>query len=65
MVGRAGELAVVEGLTNEVAAGVGGILLVSGEQGIGKSALLRAGFSGGAAAGCRVVWGKWGCGEVR
>jgi DNA-binding NarL/FixJ family response regulator len=40
-----------------VAAGVGGALLVTGEQGIGKSALLQEGLSGGAAAGCRVAWG--------
>jgi DNA-binding CsgD family transcriptional regulator/tetratricopeptide (TPR) repeat protein len=57
VVGRAGELAVVRGLAREVAAGVGGVLLVTGEQGIGKSALLRAGLSGAQAAGCRVVWG--------
>jgi DNA-binding NarL/FixJ family response regulator len=57
VVGRAGELAVVRGLAGEAAAGVGGVLLVAGEQGIGKSALLRAGFSGAAVAGCRVVWG--------
>src|SRR5260370_30023352 len=38
-----------------VGAGAGGVVLVEGEQGIGKSALLRAGLDG-AAAGCRVLW---------
>jgi hypothetical protein len=56
LVGRAGELAVVAGLAGEVAAGVGGVLVVAGEQGIGKSALLRAGLAGAAGAGCRVAW---------
>ncbi|MGD0559765.1 MAG: hypothetical protein ABSA93_32950, partial [Streptosporangiaceae bacterium] len=46
VVGRAGELAVVRGLAGQVAAGVGGVLLVAGEQGIGKSVLLRAGLAG-------------------
>jgi DNA-binding CsgD family transcriptional regulator len=55
-VGRGSELARVGGLVAEVASGVGGVLLVSGEQGIGKSALLREGLSGTALAGCRVGW---------
>ena len=40
-VGRANERALVGRLVSGVADGVGGVLLVVGEQGIGKSALLR------------------------
>jgi predicted ATPase len=39
-----------------VSAGVGGVVLVAGEQGIGKSSLLRAAFAGAVAAGCSVFW---------
>jgi len=39
-----------------VSEGVGGVILVEGEQGIGKTSLLRAGLSGPAVAGCRVLW---------
>jgi DNA-binding CsgD family transcriptional regulator/tetratricopeptide (TPR) repeat protein len=53
-VGRASELAQLTHLVAGVADGVGGALLVVGEQGIGKSALLRAGLAG--AAGGRVCW---------
>jgi DNA-binding CsgD family transcriptional regulator len=56
-VGRAGELARVGGLVSGVGGGVGGVLLVVGEQGIGKSALLREGLSGAVGLGCRVGWG--------
>jgi DNA-binding CsgD family transcriptional regulator/tetratricopeptide (TPR) repeat protein len=56
-VGRGRELAPIQELVAEVAAGVGGSLLVLGEQGIGKSALLRAGLAGAAGSGCRVLWG--------
>jgi len=41
----------------DVAGGVGGVLLVAGEQGIGKSALLREGLAGAEGLGCRVGWG--------
>ena len=40
-----------------VSAGVGGVVLVEGEQGIGKTSVLRAGLAGAEAAGCRVLWG--------
>ncbi len=56
--GRGGELARVRGLVSGVAGGVGGVLLVTGEQGIGKSALLREGLAGAAAGWCRVGWAE-------
>jgi DNA-binding CsgD family transcriptional regulator/tetratricopeptide (TPR) repeat protein len=53
--GRGGELARLRGLTAAVLAGAGGAVLIEGEQGIGKSALLAAGLSGAAPAGARVL----------
>ena len=55
-VGRDGELALLTGLVASVSAGVGGVVLVEGEQGIGKSSLLRAGLAGAAVEGCQVLW---------
>jgi DNA-binding NarL/FixJ family response regulator len=52
-VGRASELALLAGLGRGLAAGTGGAVLVEGEQGIGKSALLRAGLS---APGITTFW---------
>jgi hypothetical protein len=40
-----------------VANGVGGVLLVLGEQGIGKSALLREALAEAERLGCVVGWG--------
>jgi DNA-binding CsgD family transcriptional regulator/tetratricopeptide (TPR) repeat protein len=56
-VGRAGELVRVRELVSGASVGVGGVLLVLGEQGIGKSALLREGVAGAVGLGCRVGWG--------
>jgi DNA-binding CsgD family transcriptional regulator len=55
--GRGGEMAFLRNLVEGVRAGVGATVLVEGEQGVGKSALLRAGFAGAAAAGITVWWG--------
>ena len=55
--GRDRELGVLQDLLTAVEAGVGGIVLVAGEQGVGKSSLLRAGLEGAEARGCRVLWG--------
>jgi DNA-binding CsgD family transcriptional regulator len=56
-VGRRAELARLRELVAGVAQGSGRVVVVEGEQGIGKSALLRAGLAGAAAAGCSVLWG--------
>jgi DNA-binding CsgD family transcriptional regulator/tetratricopeptide (TPR) repeat protein len=47
-VGRGAELARLRGLVEGLRAGAGGVVLVEGEQGIGKSALLRVGLAGSA-----------------
>ena len=56
-VGREPELAELAGLLAEVAAGRGAAVLVEGEAGIGKTALLETGLGGADEPGCRVLWG--------
>jgi DNA-binding CsgD family transcriptional regulator len=56
-VGRGAELGVLRGLLAEVKAGVGGVVFVVGEQGVGKSSLLRAGVGGAEDQGCALLWG--------
>src|SRR6202050_5982875 len=56
-VGRGREVGVLHGLLAEVKSGVGGVVLVVGEQGVGKSSLLRAGPGGAENQGCRLLWG--------
>src|ERR1700722_19745461 len=56
LAGRDDELAVLRHLLTELAAGVGGAVLVEGEQGIGKSALLRRVLGDAAVKGIRVAW---------
>lgn len=53
--GRGDEVAFLRHLVEGVRAGTGAAVLVEGEQGIGKSALLRAGFAA-AAAPAITVW---------
>src|SRR5215467_5347934 len=57
LIGRDSELAMLAGLVTDVAAGRGGSVLIEGEPGIGKSALVRAALAGAAGAGCQVFWG--------
>jgi DNA-binding CsgD family transcriptional regulator/tetratricopeptide (TPR) repeat protein len=45
------------GLMREVAGGLGSSVLIEGEPGIGKSALVRAALADAADAGCQVFWG--------
>jgi DNA-binding CsgD family transcriptional regulator len=58
LVGRAAELGRSAGWVDEVATGVGRAVLVAGEPGIGKSALLRAVGSAAASAQCAVYRGS-------
>jgi DNA-binding CsgD family transcriptional regulator/tetratricopeptide (TPR) repeat protein len=57
LVGRQEELATLERLVAGLSEGIGGVVLVEGEQGIGKTSLLRAGLAGAEPARCRVLWG--------
>ena len=56
LTGRDAEMAMLVGLVAEVAGGRGRSVLIEGEPGIGKSALVRAALAE-AAAGCQVFWG--------
>jgi DNA-binding CsgD family transcriptional regulator len=57
LIGRGSELELLGELMREVAAGHGSAVLVEGEPGIGKSALVRAALAGAADVGCQVFWG--------
>ena len=57
LIGRVSEMAVLTDLVQEVASGQGGLLLIEGEPGIGKSSLVRAATAEAADAGCEVFWG--------
>ena len=57
LIGRDSELAVLAALVAEVAAGRGSSVLIEGEPGIGKSALVRMALAETAGAGCQVFWG--------
>ena len=55
LVGRAAEPAVLDALITQAKAGVGGVVLLTGEPGVGKTRLARAGTEH--AAGIMVSWG--------
>ena len=57
LVGRDSEMALLTGLIKELARGRGGSVLIEGEPGIGKSALVRAAVAEAPEAGCEVFWG--------
>ena len=57
LIGRDGEMALLTELVKEVSAGRGSSVLIEGEPGIGKSALVRAAVAGTPDAGCQVFWG--------
>jgi DNA-binding CsgD family transcriptional regulator len=57
LVGRDGEMALLTGLIEELVRGRGNSVLIEGEPGIGKSALVRAAVAEAPTAGCHVFWG--------
>jgi tetratricopeptide (TPR) repeat protein len=57
LIGRDREQSVLAGLVSQVAAGRGGVVLIEGEPGIGKSALAGAVLAGAVELGCQVFWG--------
>jgi DNA-binding CsgD family transcriptional regulator len=62
LVGRDSEIALLTELVKELSAGRGGSVLIEGEPGIGKSALVRAVVAGAPDAGGQVFWGS--CDEL-
>jgi DNA-binding NarL/FixJ family response regulator len=57
LIGRDSEMTSLTGLVREVARGRGSSVLIEGEPGIGKSALVRAAVAEAPAGGCEVFWG--------
>src|SRR5215469_6626570 len=57
LIGRDSELAMLDVLVTEAAAGRGSPVLIEGEPGIGKSSLVRSAVARAADAGCQVFWG--------
>ncbi len=57
LVGRDSETAMLVRFMTEVARGRGSSVLIEGEPGIGKSALVQAALAEAAGAGCQVFWG--------
>ncbi|HEY2281230.1 MAG TPA: AAA family ATPase [Streptosporangiaceae bacterium] len=57
IVGRDSEITLLTGLVKELSVGRGGSVLIEGEPGIGKSALVRAVVAGAPQADCQVFWG--------
>jgi DNA-binding CsgD family transcriptional regulator len=57
LIGRDSEMALLTGLIKEATRGRGGSVLIEGEPGIGKSALVRAAVSQVPEAGGQVFWG--------
>ncbi|MGN9845745.1 BTAD domain-containing putative transcriptional regulator [Nonomuraea sp. H19] len=58
LVGRSGQLAVLERRLAETRGGRGGVVLIAGEAGIGKSRLAQVAAELAQARGFRVAWGR-------
>jgi DNA-binding CsgD family transcriptional regulator len=64
LVGRENELGLLHGLLKELSRGSGGAVLIEGEPGIGKSALVRAALAAGPQPGATPCWQVfWGTGD--
>ena len=57
LIGRDSELAMLDVLVTEAAAGRGSSVLIEGEPGVGKSSLVRSAVARAGEAGCQVFWG--------
>jgi Cdc6-like AAA superfamily ATPase len=57
LIGRENELALLHSLLREAAHGRGSAVLIEGEPGIGKTALVRAAVAQAPEVGCEVYWG--------
>ncbi|HEU5387937.1 MAG TPA: AAA family ATPase [Streptosporangiaceae bacterium] len=57
LVGREREMSLLTGMVKEVSLGRGGVVLIEGEPGIGKSALVRAAVADSPDASYQVFWG--------
>ena len=57
LIGRDREMTLLTGLVKEAAQGYGSLILIEGEPGIGKSALVHAAAAEALEAGCQVFWG--------
>jgi DNA-binding CsgD family transcriptional regulator/tetratricopeptide (TPR) repeat protein len=57
LVGRDSEMALLTRLIGQLAQGQGNVVLIEGEPGIGKSALVRAALAEASSAGCQAFWG--------
>jgi DNA-binding CsgD family transcriptional regulator/tetratricopeptide (TPR) repeat protein len=57
LVGRDSEITLLTGLLRDVARGRGSSVLIEGEPGIGKTALVQAVLAEAPGAGCQVFWG--------
>jgi DNA-binding CsgD family transcriptional regulator len=57
LIGRDNEMALLTGLLRDLARGRGSAVLIEGEPGIGKSALVQAALAEAAEVGCQVFWG--------
>ena len=57
LVGRESEISLLTGMVKEVSLGRGGVVLIEGEPGIGKSALVHAAVTDAPDASYQVFWG--------